>query len=94
MTLRVEHLLLPSHDRNRSAQFLADLLNLEVTGDSSGSAAAHFSVVQVGDITIDYGDMDQATLHHVAFAVDAATFDAVLGRVEAAGLENSDGPVR
>jgi catechol 2,3-dioxygenase-like lactoylglutathione lyase family enzyme len=92
MTLRVEHLLLPSHDQQRSARFLAGLLGLEVTGESSGSAAAHFSVVQVGDITIDYGDMEEFTAHHVAFAVDDDTFDAILGRVQAGGLEYSADP--
>lgn len=93
MTIRIEHLLLPSHDQRGSAQFLADLLGLQVTGESSGSATAHFSVVQVGDITIDYGDMEPVTPHHVAFAVDDDTFDAVLGRVTAAGLEYSADPV-
>jgi catechol 2,3-dioxygenase-like lactoylglutathione lyase family enzyme len=93
MTLRVEHLLLPSHDQASSARFLADLLDLEVTDESSGSPAAHFAVVQVGDITIDYGDMEQVTPHHVAFAVDDATFDAILGRVVAAGLEYSADPM-
>jgi catechol 2,3-dioxygenase-like lactoylglutathione lyase family enzyme len=92
VTLRVEHLLLPSHEQQRSAQFLADLLGLQVSSESSGSAAAHFAVVQVGDITIDYGDMQEFTPHHVAFAVDDDTFDAVLGRVKAERLEYSADP--
>jgi catechol 2,3-dioxygenase-like lactoylglutathione lyase family enzyme len=93
MTLRVEHLLLPSNDQRRSARFLADLLDLDVTGDSSGSPAAHFSVVQVGDITIDYGDMPDVAPHHVAFAVDDDTFDEILDRVKSADLEYSADPV-
>lgn len=93
MTIRIEHLLLPSHAQERSARFLADLLDLEVTEQSSGSAAAHFSVVRVGDITIDYGDIERFTPHHVAFAVDDETFDAILGRVQAARLEYSADPL-
>lgn len=93
MTLRVEHLLLPSREQQRSARFLADLLDLEVTEESSGSPTAHFSVVRVGDVTIDYGDMQSFTPHHVAFAVDDETFDAILGRVQAAGIEYSADPM-
>jgi catechol 2,3-dioxygenase-like lactoylglutathione lyase family enzyme len=93
MSIRVEHLLLPSHDPERSAQFLADLLDLEVSGESSGSPAGYFSVVRVGDITIDYGDMPQVSPHHVAFAVDDDTFDAILRRVRSAGLEYSADPM-
>jgi catechol 2,3-dioxygenase-like lactoylglutathione lyase family enzyme len=93
VSVRVEHLLLPSHDPERSAQFLADLLDLEVSGESSGSPAGYFSVVRVGDITIDYGTMPQVSPHHVAFAVDDDTFDALLGRVRSAGLEYSADPM-
>ena len=46
------------------------------------------------DITIDYGEMEQFGPHHVAFAVDDATFDAILARVGAAGLEYSADPMR
>jgi catechol 2,3-dioxygenase-like lactoylglutathione lyase family enzyme len=92
VTLRVEHLLLPSNDQQRAARFLAGLLGLDVTEESSGSAAAHFSVVRVGDITIDYGDMPNVAPHHVAFAVDDDTFDEILGRVKRANLEYSADP--
>ena len=44
MTLRLEHLLIPARDQERSAHFLADLLGLQVTRGSSGSSAAHFAV--------------------------------------------------
>ncbi len=37
MTLRLEHLLVPARDQERSASFLADLLGLQVTRESSGS---------------------------------------------------------
>jgi catechol 2,3-dioxygenase-like lactoylglutathione lyase family enzyme len=93
VSVRVEHLLLPSHDPKRSARFLADLLDLEVSGESSGSPAGYFSVVRVGDITIDYANMPQVSPHHVAFAVDDDTFDAILGRVRSAGLEYSADPI-
>jgi len=89
MTLRLEHVLVPVHDQERSARFLADLLGLQVTGESSGSPAGHFAVVRVEDITIDFGTIEQFDPHHLAFAVDDETFDAVLARIRFAGIEYS-----
>lgn len=74
MTVRVEHLLLPSRNQRRAAAFLAELLDLEVSGASSGAPDGYFSVVRVGDITIDYADMERFSSHHVAFAVEDETF--------------------
>lgn len=92
MTVRLEHLLVPARDQQRSARFLADLLGLEVSGESSGSADAHFAVVRVQDITIDFSTMDRVEPHHLAFAVDDETFDAILERTTAAGLTYSADP--
>jgi catechol 2,3-dioxygenase-like lactoylglutathione lyase family enzyme len=92
MTLRLEHLLIPARDQDRSASFLANLLGLKVTGESSGSPAAHFSVVRVQDITIDFATIEQFDPHHLAFAVDDQTFDAILDRIHAAGLQYSADP--
>ncbi|MGH2884221.1 MAG: VOC family protein [Solirubrobacteraceae bacterium] len=92
MTLRLEHLLIPARDQDRSARFLADLLGLEVSGESSGSAAAHFAVVRVEDITVDFATIEQFDPHHLAFAVDDQTFDAILERIRAAGLQYSADP--
>jgi catechol 2,3-dioxygenase-like lactoylglutathione lyase family enzyme len=93
MTLRLEHVLVPARDQDAGARFLADLLDLEVTGESSGSPDGHFAVVRVGDITLDYATMDAFDSHHYAFATDDETFDAVLGRVREAGLEYSADPL-
>lgn len=93
MTLRLEHLLIPARDQERSARFLADLLGLEVSGESSGSPAAHFAVVRVNDITIDFATIERFDSHHLAFAVDDQTFDAVLERIRGAGLEYSADPL-
>jgi len=92
MTLRLEHLLIPARDQERSAHFLADLLGLQVTRDSSGSSAAHFAVVRVEDITIDFATIEQFDPHHLAFAVDDETFDTILDRISAADLQYSADP--
>lgn len=92
MTLRLEHLLVPARDQDRSARFLAELLGLKVTGESSGSRAAHFAVVRVQDITIDFATTEHVHPHHLAFAVDDDTFDDILDRVRAADLPYSADP--
>ncbi len=92
MTVRLEHLLIPARDQQRSARFLADLLGLEVTGESSGSPDAHFAVVRVHDITIDFATMERVEPHHLAFAVDDETFDAILARTVAGGQPYSADP--
>lgn len=93
MTLRLEHALVPSRDQQAGARFLADLLDLEVTGQSSGSPDGHFAVVRIGDITLDYATMQQFDPQHYAFATDEETFDAVLGRVQDADLQYSADPL-
>jgi catechol 2,3-dioxygenase-like lactoylglutathione lyase family enzyme len=93
MTLRLEHLLVPVRDKQAGARFLADLLGLPVTGRSSGSPDAHFAVVQVGDITLDFETIDEFDFHHYAFAVDDDTFDTILARVADAGLSYSADPL-
>lgn len=92
MSVRLEHLLIPARDQDRSARFLADLLGLEVSSQSSGSPAGHFAVVRVQDITVDFATIEQFDRHHIAFAVDDETFDAILGRIRAAGLPYSADP--
>ncbi len=92
MTLRLEHLLVPARDQERSARFLADLLGLQVTRESSGSPAAHFAVVRVEDITVDFATIEQFDSHHLAFAVDDQTFDAIRQRIRVAGLDYSADP--
>ncbi len=92
MTLRLEHVLIPAHDKEASAQFLADLLGLEVTGESSGSPTARFAVVRVADITLDFDNVEAFDPHHYAFAVDDDTFDAILTRVQAWKLRYSADP--
>ena len=92
MTLRLEHVFVPVRDQERSARFLADLLGLQVTGESSGSPAGHFAVVRVEDITIDFATIEQFDPHHLAFAVDDETFAAILARIRAAGIQYTADP--
>ena len=51
--------------------------------------AAHLTVVRVPKSTSEYATMDDFDAWHLAFVVDDVTFDAILSRIRAIGLEHS-----
>jgi catechol 2,3-dioxygenase-like lactoylglutathione lyase family enzyme len=73
MPVEINHLIVPASDKVASAQFLAEVLGVEVS-----PPMAHFQPVQVGTVTLDYDDApDPSDIRsmHIAFLVDDATFD-------------------
>lgn len=59
---QLDHLIVPSRDREASATFLAELLGVE-----HGESIGIFSAVYVNDtLTIDFGDADEFDIHHDA----------------------------
>lgn len=86
MTISLEHILVPAHDREASARFLADVLGVEYLGLGSTAGPPAFARIQVGDTTLDFADMDSFQPQHYAFQVDDEEFDAILARVKDAGL--------
>lgn len=86
MTVTLEHLIVPAHDREKSARFLADLLGLEYLGLGSTAGPPAFARVRVGPTTLDFVDADGFEAGHYAFQVGDEELDAILARVEAAGL--------
>ena len=84
MTIHLDHLLIPVRDRVAAARLLAGLLGVPWAESGVGP----FSPVYVNDgLTIDF---DEASgpfpVQHYCFRVDEATFDAILGRIRAAGI--------
>lgn len=83
MQITLNHTIVPAHDKEASARFFADIFGLEYKG-----AAGHFAPVRVNDtLTMDFDNRDVVESHHYAFKVDDEQFDAVFGRVKAAGLK-------
>jgi hypothetical protein len=56
MTVTLEHLLVPAHDRETSARFLSDVLGLEYLGLGSTAGPPAFARVRVGPTTLDFVD--------------------------------------
>ena len=85
MTIHLDHTIVPSRNKTASAKLLAELL-----GVPWGEAAAGpFVAVYVNDgLTLDFIDTDEDfPVYHFCFRVGQEEFDAILGRIEAAGIK-------
>ena len=82
MAIQLDHLIVPSRNRLEGAKFLAHLLDVP-WAESQGS----FTPVYVNEnLTLDFADRDPFERHHYCFRVGDAEFDAIFGRIRAAGI--------
>ena len=82
MTIELNHTIVPCHDPQASAQFLADILGLEVS-----PPLAHFTPVRLANkVTLDYDRADHFEPHHYAFMVSDQEFDAAFARIQDRGI--------
>ena len=90
MAVCLDHLLVPSRNRIASAGLLAQLLGVPW----AASGAGPFSPVYVNDgLTLDFDETsDPFPTLHFCFRVDPAEFEAILGRIIAAGLPYRSSP--
>lgn len=85
MTIQLDHTIVPSHNSVASAKLLAQLLGVPW----AESGAGPFVPVYVNDgLTLDFQDTDEAfPVYHFCFRVSPQDFDAILGRLKAAGIK-------
>ncbi len=82
MTIQLNHTIVPAHDKEASAQWLAEILGARYEGK-----LAHFAIVRINDgLTLDYDHADRFERHHYAFKVGEAEFDAIFARVQAKNI--------
>ncbi|MEV6173220.1 VOC family protein [Streptomyces sp. NPDC051954] len=83
MTVELNHTIVAAHDKKASAQFLADILGLEV-----GPPYGPFIPVQIPNgVTLDYLETSgEITPQHYAFLVSEDDFDTIFARIQDAGL--------
>ena len=88
MAITLNHTIVPARDKDASARFFAELFGLEVGEDG------YFAPVRVNSgLTFLFDDHQKGFEgHHYAFHVSDAEFDAIFGRVKAAGLAYGSGP--
>ena len=88
MTIVLNHTIVPARDKKASARFFAQLFGLRFDGQSG-----HFAPVRVNEtFTLLFDDREAFESHHYAFHVSDAEFDAILRRVQAAGLTFGSAP--
>ena len=88
MAITLNHTIVPARDKVASARFFADIFGLKYEGSSG-----HFAPVRVNEtLTLDFDNHDSFGIHHYAFHVSDPEFDAILKRVQEAGLAYGSDP--
>ncbi|HEU4775634.1 MAG TPA: VOC family protein [Telluria sp.] len=84
MTIHLDHIMVPAKDRLASARLIAHLLGVPWSETGIGP----FAPVFVSDgLTLDFDTCDgPVPLTHYCFRVSDTEFDAILGRLRAAGI--------
>ena len=88
MAPALDHTIVPSHDKEGSARFIARILGMEYD-----EPFGHFQPVKAANgLTLDFDDREQFDSHHYAFLVTDGEFDAILKRVQDEGIKYGSGP--
>lgn len=96
--IELNHTVVPARDKIASARFFASIFGLRF----DEAAVGYFAPVQVNDaLTMDFVDNDSWTadegaghvpIHHYAFKVDEADFDAIFARIKTKGIPYGSEP--
>ena len=91
MAAELNHIIVWSSNRARSARFVAAILGL-----AAPVPFGHFDVVTLDNgVSLDFMEKDgEVALQHYAFLVGEEDFAAVLSRIRAAGLDHWADPGR
>lgn len=89
MTIQLDHFIVSSRDKMASARMLGELLGVPW----GVAAAGPFAAVYLNDgLTLDFIDTDEDfPVEHYCFRVTQAEFDAILARLQAAGIPYRSG---
>jgi hypothetical protein len=85
MTIELDHSIVSARDKVGSARQLAELLGVPWAPTALGP----FSAVYINEgLTLDFIDTDEDfPVQHFCFRVSPQEFDAILGRIQAAGIK-------
>lgn len=84
MTIELDHFIVPTHHQIASAKLLAELLGVPWAERTLGP----FAALYLNDgLTLDFEQTDDnLPVAHYCFRVNQQEFDAILTRIEAAGI--------
>jgi catechol 2,3-dioxygenase-like lactoylglutathione lyase family enzyme len=97
MAIRLNHTILAAHDKIASANFLTEILGL-----APALLVEPFAVIQVGDTSLDYMNVEEyrgnadaeIASQHYAFLATEAEFDEIFERIRERGLPYWADPAR
>jgi catechol 2,3-dioxygenase-like lactoylglutathione lyase family enzyme len=83
MSVELNHTIVAARDKREAAEFVATILGLAV-----GAPFGPFLPVETSNgVTLDFADHEgQVVPQHYAFLVSEAEFDAIMARIERAGV--------
>jgi catechol 2,3-dioxygenase-like lactoylglutathione lyase family enzyme len=82
MPVQLNHTIVPSRDKRKSAAFLVQVLGLP-----EPVPFAHFMTVELANgVSLDYDDAEVVRSQHYAFLVTEDEFDGIFERVRALGI--------
>ncbi len=88
MGLHLDHTIVPAHDKEASAKFIARIFGLEYAGPWG-----HFAPVKVDEhLSLDFDNREEFGRHHYAFITTDEEFDSILGRIKAESVAFGSGP--
>jgi len=89
MAIELNHLIVPTRDKEEAARFYARMFGLEYAG-----TAGHFAPVRIPgqSLTLDFDTCESVEPQHYALKVSEAEFDEIFGRVKKAGLVHGSEP--
>ena len=76
MTIKLNHMIVFARDKKASSKFLTELFGLP-----AARPFGPFLAVQVGDVTLDFDEVDEVTPSHYAFLVSESEFDTIFARI-------------
>lgn len=87
--IRIDHVGVPAINRTEAARLLTRIFDLDPEISDDG----RFAQVQIGaEFTIDFFELAQVFPMHLAFVADEATFDRILGVLDALGFAYGNQP--
>ena len=83
MSVILDHTIVSACNKEESAQFLVEILDLP-----EPVSWGHFAIVQVGELSIDFVDATgDIQSRHFAFKVSEQEFDEIFARIQAKELQ-------
>ena len=88
MAITLNHTIIPTHDKERTARFYTRIFGFEYIG-----AFASFIVVRVNEtLCLDFAVREKFESHHYAFKVNDEEFDQIFERIKTENITYGSGP--